>query len=283
MKPYINHKPKREKLSPIIITSPHSGSKFTQEFLELTSYNYNAYNSLEDKYVDELYSDAINFGITKIDALYSRSVIDLNRHIDDIDPSMIYDIPDKEFNSNAYIKSGIGLIPKVDQFQNKLYKDKIPWQNALDRINFIYKSWHQNLKKQITNLKSEFDSLVILDCHSMPSVKAYDKKYDFILGNKFGKSCHQDLIDFIRNELSYLGYSVGCNYLYSGGFITSNYNDRYRNINTLQIEVDRDLYMDSETYKKNIGFNDLKFHLNQLLQKLSHFNIDKKIKNIAAE
>jgi len=117
----------------------------------------------------------------------------------------------------------------------------------------------------------------------MPPFRDDNKKYDFVLGNNFGKSCDKSLINFIKEELSAMGYSVGCNYPYSGGFITSYYSNLEKKIDTLQIEVDRDLYMCSKSYKKTFGFNDLKKNLNSLLYKVSDFSIKNQRKNFAAE
>ena len=80
------------------------------------------------------------------------------------------------------------------------------------------------------------------------------------------------------------GYSVAINEPYAGGYITRNYSNLDQNINTLQIEICRSLYMNENTFKKNSNFLNLKNNLNFIMQDiLEYINDCRSNKNIAAE
>ena len=140
---------------PIIFSSPHSGKKFTNEFLEEINCSPSNLFFLEDKYVDELYKGSSTYGISKIDAIISRAVIDLNRSLSDLDHNLIENVPSIILDSiktsypSKYVRSGIGLIPKINQFDKEIYSKKINWKLIKDRIDKLYTPWHTSLKRMI--------------------------------------------------------------------------------------------------------------------------------------
>ena len=70
----------------------------------------------------------------------SRVVIDLNRDKNEIDTNL-KNLPEKNFIT-IYVKSGIGLFPKLSADYNELYIKDFLWKEAELRINKYYKPWH---------------------------------------------------------------------------------------------------------------------------------------------
>ena len=82
----------------------------------------------------------------------------------------------------------------------------------------------------------------------MPSnaLKRFKKKPDIVLGNNHGRSSSNELIDYMRKNFENNGLIVQLNNPYAGGFITRNYGNPSKGVETIQIEVNRSLYMSEE-------------------------------------
>ena len=65
-----------------------------------------------------------------------------------------------------------------------------------------------------------------------------------------------------------LNYSVDVNYPYKGMELVKAYSDPLQNKNSVQIEVNRKLYMNEETRKKTDNFKILKKDLEKLINKI---------------
>ena len=95
---------------------------------------------------------------------------------------------------------------------------------------------------------------------------------DIIISDNFGKSCSTNLRYFIHNffEKNYL--SVSINTPYSGGFITRRYGEKNKNISAIQIEINKKLYMDENTYEIGNNISELQIIFKKLMYELSQVN-----------
>ena len=101
-------------LNPVIISIPHSGTKYSKNFINSTQLTKKELQLSEDSYVDILLSNILKNNFSFIKADFPRSFVDVNRHPFEIDPLMISSkIP--SFNNSKTNKtiSGIGVIPRV--------------------------------------------------------------------------------------------------------------------------------------------------------------------------
>ncbi len=272
--------------SPLIVSSPHSGRYYDKKFLELTGNRKKLYNQIEDMYVDQLVEDFHKYGSTLLSTKVSRAVIDLNRDKNEIDTDLVKNLPEKNFYKSIYVKSGIGLFPRLSRDYNELYVKDFLWKEAKLRINKYYKPWHFQLRSSIESIRSKFNFCLLMDYHSMPSnvQNKITNKNQIVIGNNYGKSCNESLTNFVKNSFMNKGYIVAINKPYAGGYITRNYSNLDQNINTLQIEICRSLYMNENTFKKNSNFLNLKNNLNLIMQDiLEYINDCRSNKNIAAE
>jgi N-formylglutamate amidohydrolase len=95
---------------------------------------------------------------------------------------------------------------------------------------------------------------------------------DFIVGDRFGTSAAAALSDCAIGLLTSMGFAVGHNKPYAGGFITEHYGRPARGIHALQIEVNRGLYMNERTLEKTAGFDVLAADMRRFCSDLMAFS-----------
>ena len=267
---------------PLILTSPHSGNYYPEFYKDNLLTPLKFCYSIEDMYVNEFIEDFAQ-NIDVFLSKYSRAVIDLNRYIYELDRDLICEDIKFDTIETLRVKSGIGLIPTQTLEGKIIFKNKFTYEQFKFLKEDIYHKWHNLLKESINNKLSTFDRVFIIDFHSMPSENSNSCLSDFILGNINGLSCRKNEIDFISNEIKKFGYTVDLNNPYSGGYITKNYYDKRRNIETLQIEINKKLYMNEIDFTKSSDFELVKSNIKEIIKNfVQHTKNDMEI-NIAAE
>ena len=146
-----------------------------------------------------------------------------------------------------------------------------------DRINNYYIPWHNALKIAVKNLSTKFKRVLIIDMHSMPSETIYNNQLaDFVIGNNFGKSSSYTAQKILSRVIESYGHSVSINDPYPGGYITKNYSSTDENIQCIQLEIKKSLYMNEKNFTKNDYFDEFSLNLKQIISKF--FNeFDQKI------
>ena len=74
-----------------------------------------------------------------------------------------------------------------------------------------------------------------------------------MLGDRDGTTCEGDLVRHVRDTLRELGYQVAINDPYKGAELLRRYGRPADGRHSLQIEINRRLYMDEQTRARN-GF-----------------------------
>ena len=278
-------KPRKSAQKPFIITSSHSGTQFPDSFCSRNEINAKAYLSMQDMFVNDLSINMSELGITVLQNNISRLVIDLNRDITEIDPKEIINVPKGYIcDVSSKTRAGIGLIPMIDSLGNQIYNSKISWDEVEKRIKKFYFPWHHMLKKEIDKLYQIFGYVVVIDLHSMPSKDIYGKELkSFVISNNFNKtSTSYSRIKFSK-YIEERGYSFSFNYPYSGGFISNKYSLLEKNIECIQIEISKKLYMSEEKFEKNENFDNFKDDLNYIIYSFKNDLEVKQSHNLAAE
>ncbi len=275
----------KELDKPLIISSPHSGILLDSDLLDKRNKDIHSFDSMQDMYVNELSNGLEKFGFTVLQSNISRIVIDLNRNINEINPKVIKNLPSNiEVNLSDKVRAGIGLIAMKDASGKNIYNKKLDWLEVKSRIDNYYLPWHKALKNEISMFLNKFKRALIIDMHSMPSEKIYNNKLaDFVIGNNFGNSSSEVSIKILSSLIKSYGYSVSINNPYPGGYITKNYSSIDKNIQCIQLEIKKSLYMNEKDFNKNENFEQFSKNLKQIIYKF--FNeFDKKIDiNLAAE
>ncbi len=258
---------------PFVFNSPHSGCQYPKSFLEASRLDSRAIRKSEDAFVDSLFASVVPLGAPLLRANFPRAYLDVNREPYELDPKMF----DGRLPSYANVRSirvagGLGTVARIVSESQEIYRHRLPVDEALMRIEEIYKPYHSALRRLLAQTHVTFGHSVLIDCHSMPSsirTGGSDERPDFILGDRYGTSCAPDLTDFAASLLRGMGYSVSRNKPYAGGFITEHYGRPARGLHALQIEINRGLYMDEATHSPHEGYQRLKLDLAEFARELT--------------
>ena len=230
----------------------------------------------EDAFVDELFAAAPDHGAPLLAARYPRAYLDVNREPWELDADMFdEELPDYVNTSSFRVAGGLGTVARVVANGTEIYAGKLRFADAEARVNNIYVPFHDALKGLIDQALQTFDCAVVVDCHSMPSVggpmddDTGRRRADIVLGDRFGSSCHSSIIRTAESVFRDLGYQVGRNAPYAGGFTTRNYGRPTGGVHTLQIELNRGLYMDEKTISRLPGMTVIQEHMTAVITALA--------------
>jgi N-formylglutamate amidohydrolase len=267
--------------SPLVFSSPHSGAIYPQSFLAAARLDATTLRRSEDAYVDELFAGMVAQGAPLIRARFPRAYLDLNREPYELDPRMFEGrLPVFANTRSVRVAGGLGTIARVVGDSQEIYGARLKVDEALARIDKLYKPYHRNLRMLLERAHRMFGVAILIDCHSMPSVSSVplpdnglDRriKADVILGDRYGTSCETAIVDVVEYELRQMGYKVLRNKPYAGGFITEHYGDPANHFHALQIEINRGLYMDEKSMEKAARFGVVAADLRRVAEQLACF------------
>lgn len=264
---------------PIVLSSPHSGRDFPQEFLKNSCRSEAELRSSEDCFVEDIILEASNSGIPMIAMNIPRTFVDVNRDKIEIDDTMYFDkAPINNSIGSRRCRVGLGVIHRIVAQNKPIYDGLISYSEVMNRIKFVYEPYHKRLKQLIDKCQKKFGFCLLVDCHSMPSkicnIMNETKPVEFCLSNLFDESCPPEISEFLEHQLSQKGYRVEFNRPYAGAYITFNYCQPRKNIYTLQIEINRSLYMNENVYKKNNNFQHISNDTCESITALGKFLLD---------
>jgi N-formylglutamate amidohydrolase len=261
----------RHAETPVIFNSPHSGRIYPSIFVKSSRLSPQALRKSEDAYVDELFGAAPEQGARLMCAHFPRAYVDINREPYELDP-LLFEGSLPEFANSQSLRAigGLGTIPRVVNDKEEIYGQPLCLDAALMRIDRLYKPYHQRLQQLIDDSVARHGNAFLFDCHSMPSQQGDRGGWpDFVLGDRFGTSCSANVTRLVHGFLKALGYRVALNKPYAGGYITEHYGRPHEGVHVLQIEIDRSLYMNEETFEKLPSFHGLRWDLSRLVAMLT--------------
>lgn len=266
---------------PFVFNSPHSGRRYSDEFIASSRLCANTLRKSEDCFVDELFANVISLGAPLLKAEFPRAWLDVNREPWELDPAMFSgELPQGINSTSARVRGGLGTIARIVAESEEIYGHKLSAGEAVARIENHYMPYHARLRKLLAGVITRFGHAVLIDCHSMPSAShSLGKKSanilrrdavraDFILGDRFGTSCAPEVTHAAAHFLRDMGYNVAINKPYAGGFITEHYGRPDNGLHALQIEINRALYMDEQRFLKHSGFDTLAANLRIFVSRL---------------
>lgn len=260
---------------PLIFDSPHSGHIYPDDF----NYACRAEDlaKTEDKFVDELFAPVPDYGGTLLLAEFPRAYIDVNRCEYDIDDKLIEGgWPFGVFKPTARSDAGIGLIRRLVKPGKPLYDRTLSAEEIMSRIERYYRPYHETLKTLLDEAHYNFGQVYHINCHSMPSSSALPKQaiglagnkgkqVDFCLGDRGGTTCGHDFTHALRDFLRGLGYTVTINDPFKGVELIKRYAAPTRGRHSLQIEINKALYMDEQSCTKSENYNALARDIEKLI------------------
>jgi len=271
---------------PLVFDSPHSGTFYPEDFEYAC--DINELRKLEDAHIDDLFSTAPQYNAALLCATFARSYIDPNRGIDDIDEQMLKS-PWPEYHFGALAptersEQGIGLIARDVRKEMPIYKRKLSIDEVSHRISNYYVPYHKTLEKILNKAHKRHGQVWHINLHSMPSSLAYPKRKnepyrkhatpcasDIVLGDLDGYCCEPSFVQVIQNFWEELGYNVSINDPFKGAEIIANYGHPEEGRNSLQMEINRSLYMNEATGKPTGAYQRFKEHCTQMIAFCAHY------------
>ena len=257
----------------VIFASPHSGRDYTQAFLDQVVLDETVIRSSEDAYVDQLFAFAPSFGAPFLRALAPRAFVDLNRGPDELDPALIAGLQRKP--QNPRIVSGLGVVPRVVAQGRHIYSGKIGLDEAHARIANYWRPYHDQLQTLMDESNRAYAESILIDCHSMPhealSSMAHQNTTlpDIVLGDRFGSSAAPAIMDQVEQAFRNVGFRVARNTPFAGAYIVQQYGHPDRGQHAIQVEVDRRIYMNEQTFARNADFDDIKAAMTSVVEQIA--------------
>ncbi len=261
---------------PLLLDSPHSGSQYPEDFG--TRVPLPVLRRAEDCHVDALFAGATAFGATLLAALFPRSYIDPNRAETDLDPALLADGWPGRIKTSDKAKLGHGLIWRICPPDYAMYDRLLSVEEVRHRIEDYWRPYHAMLRGRLEDLHQRFGCVYHLNCHSMPAsstparaVRNTLRRADFVLGDRDGQSCDGEFRDVVRTCLEEMGYQVRINDPYRGVELVRAYSDPFRARHSLQIEINRGLYMNEVTLEPLDGYWTLRRDLDRMVERVAEF------------
>src|ERR1700710_807527 len=259
--------------APIIFNSPHSGSVYPLDFLNASRIDLVSLRRSEDSFMDELIADLSGRGFPPVRVNFPRSYVDVNREPYEFDPRMFDGrLPSFANTRSMRVAGGLGTVARVVGDAQEIYHQRIPIDDALRRIEGLYKPYHRALRRLFTRVHRNFGAAVLVDCHSMPSTagaKEERPRADIVLGDRYGTSCVPAMVETVEATLREQGYVVCRNKPYAGGFITEHYGNPAVGLHAIQLELNRALYMDERRYERSASFQSIAADLESLADEVA--------------
>ncbi|MBN9411595.1 MAG: N-formylglutamate amidohydrolase [Burkholderiales bacterium] len=260
--------------TPLVLDSPHSGTVYPDDFghvLELATLR-----RAEDTHVEKLYDFAPAMGVAWIEALFPRSYLDANRDVTEIDPGMLAEpwpepLPDDPY-LRGKVRLGKGLIWRMTDEGLPLYRRQLSVDEVRSRIDACWHPYHAAVGRAIDDAHARHGYSIHINCHSMPAVaSAYATDFpgeahaDFVVGNRDHSTSSEALALRLADQLASAGHSVAVNHPYKGVELVRRHGAPAQHRHSLQLEINRKLYMDEQTLQLHEGFEPLKRHLQAMV------------------
>lgn len=260
-----------EPLAPIVLDSPHSGRRMPADFGAALAEA--ELREGEDCFIDELYRPAAEFGIPLLAAQFPRTYLDPNRHAADVDLELLDGPWPHEHRPSGKARIGKALIWRTLDDGRPIYRRRLAVSEVQRRIERYHAPYHARLRELLDDAHRRFGVVYHVNCHSMNAVSgamgeggAGRTRADFVLGDRDGTTCAPDFTEFVRAMLAGWGYDVAVNDPFKGVELVRAYADPAAGRHSLQLEINKRLYMDEASLQPHAGFAPLQQHLMALLQ-----------------
>lgn len=234
---------------PFLITIPHSGERVPEETPWLKGLPETLLMCDVDRFVDRLYQPVIErLGIPSVKTEWHRYAIDLNRWADDVDCDSV------QGHANPSGKFPRGLHWAITTKGERLIPAPMPRDLHDLLVAKYFEPFHAGVRREMALLKERGAKTVYhIDAHSMPSVGTKEhrdpgeRRADAVISDCEGTSCSTWFKDLVIASYERAGFKVAYNWPYKGGRVTETYGRPAQGVESIQVELNRALYMNEET------------------------------------
>lgn len=234
----------------LIFHIPHSSLHIPKKYLTDFLLNHEALEAekirMTDSFTNELFLGCIEPNDTELVFPVSRLLIDVERFSEDQDEAMS--------------KIGMGMIYTSCHDLSPLRKSNF---FAHELKTKYYEPHHAALSLKVESHLVCYDAALIIDCHSFPTRSLpYERNQtgnrpEICIGtDPFHTSSELEMALTIAFRKQ--GFEVDIDTPFSGSIVPTKFYEKDHRVQSVMIEVRRDLYMDEETGAKNNRFLDTK-------------------------
>lgn len=243
---------------PLVLDSPHSGTQYPPDFGYACALK--ELRQAEDTHVEQLWSFAAPMGQSFLQAHFPRSYIDANRATDELDPEMLDGPWPHPLVQSNKLRLGMGLIWKNTISGSPIYSRGLEPAHVAHRISTCWEPYHAVLERAIRDAQVRHGYCVHINCHSMPSTAPmYESHFggwtpsDFVVSDRHGATAAPALTAWIAGFIRSRGWRVGVNFPYRGEELIRRFSAPAAGRHSVQIEVNRRLYMDEQSFALHSG------------------------------
>lgn len=238
----------------MVFDVPHSGRFLPNHF------NYacqrDELDYLQDPYVEYLLDKVHLFNAPVLINHIHRTMVDMNRHENEINPLEIKGIWRNPTRQGQYVKNGHGVIPmrlSGPLSLTEIYNDATR-PTAFDvnkRLIWFHRPYHYFLNKMMDEAHDFNGFAIHLNMHSMyrQGGQGSPDRPDICIGTLNGSSSHPLLDKFVEAFFKKNGLTVGMNDPFMGAALVQTTNNPKKARYSIQIEFAHDLYMNTDYYK----------------------------------
>lgn len=257
---------------PLLVSLPHSGEKIPDFCTWLQGHSETVLFYDVDRYVDQLYEFTIDsLALEAVIAPYHRYALDLNRFREDVDQDSVQG----SLNPSGKFTRGLHWVKTIAGDQ--LLPQPMSREMHLKLVDLIYVPFHNEMQQKVEVIRARGAQHVYhLDLHSMPSLGTAEhrdpgeKRADIVVSDQFGKSSRPEFTELVIKSYKAAGFTVAHNWPYYGGRITEFYGRPLMGHSTVQVELNRGLYMNETTKAKGSGFSQTAQKLDQAMKAIAH-------------
>lgn len=248
--------------APVVFDSPHSGFGWPDDFHPTAPIE--AIRTTADAHVDRLLADAPAFGIRLLAAGFPRAYIDVNRDVRDLDASLLSGPWDEPLTPSDYSRRGMGLVRRLALPGVPMYDAPLSPEAVRARIRHCYTPYRERLGVLLDAAQSEHGIVWHVNWHSMKSrgnamnVDVGALRPDIVVSDRRGQTASDGLVSRIVGWFAMQGYVVQANDPYQGGDLVRAVGHPAQGRSSVQIEINRALYMDEATRAPHAGFDALR-------------------------
>ena len=261
----------------LVLDSPHSGTDYPADFN--FACDFLVLRTAEDTHVEKLYDFAPALGVHWVEAFFPRSYLDANRNTTEMDIAMLDatwpEAIEADVNIMSKVRLGKGLLWRTTDDGEPIYRRKLTVAEAQARIQNCWKPYHAAVAQAIDAAHAAHDYSIHINCHSMPAMSTAsatdypgEVHADFVVGDRDATTASAALSQLVMDHLRALGYDVAYNHPYKGVELVRRYSDPAAQRHSIQLEINRKLYMNEQTLEISDGFEALKISLRSLIDKL---------------
>lgn len=256
-----------------VFDSPHSGDRYPPELLARTRLDRLQLRASEDALVDRLFAAAPRFGAPLLAATAPRAWVDLNRGPGELDSALITGV--RASGLNHRIAAGLGVVPRIVSEGAEIYDGKLTLAEARERIRTAHAPYHACLEALMARARDRFGAAILFDCHSMPTEalraapRVRGRTPEIVLGDRFGASAARGIVAETQAAFEAAGFVVVRNAPFAGGYIVQRHGRPSRGLNAIQVEIDRNLYLDQRRIEPNAAFTEIAARLERVIARLA--------------